>query len=561
MTRHQISLSHRWEAGLVLASLALSLPALLAGYWWDDHFFSSALIDLDAPFGSYHFVEALRQADLMPWWTSPDLRLAFFRPLSSAALHLDFGVLGSPLLAHLHSALWFVALLLGGFGIYRRWLQPRSARWAMVIFALGSCHAFTAGWIAARHAVMGGALAVWALFFYLRARRGGGRGDAVISLALFVLGLLSSEGALAAAALVVAHEVAGARDSWGARLRAAAPTVGIALIYVVAYKAAGLGPHGSASYVDPLAQPGAYALGAAPKTVAILGTLVFGVPTTWSAMPGLERIPLLAGGVGLLLLVVGLALCRRRRCLEPESGWLALGALLGLLPALTTLPQGRSVVLSAVAFAAVAGGVVSGLLAVRRLAPRVCAVLLIVGLCVTSPLLRLALGAFIYTDSKAQAAFGRGSRLDCARGARVYQLNGAPMSAFFSPVVIARHRGAFFRGWHQLTETDGDVEVRRTGETTLTIDGGGRPLVSRAILELLRADPDGLVAGKVVAAEHMRVRVLAQGPSRIEVTIPALEDRSRTCLVMHSFDEGILRRMTLPPQGQAATLRYQRPGL
>jgi hypothetical protein len=58
----------------------------------------------------------------------PEFKITFFRPLSSATRHLDFQAWGSPVLAHLHSALWFVILLL---------LEPRIAKWAMLFFALG----------------------------------------------------------------------------------------------------------------------------------------------------------------------------------------------------------------------------------------------------------------------------------------------------------------------------------------------------------------------------------------------------------------------------------------
>ena len=111
---------------LVLVSVALSLPAVLSGWMNDDYFFDTPLYETDAPFGYYSFMERFEEARLQPWWTSPEYKLRFLRPLASLTLHLDFTLFGShPLGAHLHSLFWSIVLLLGGSPLVTRCWEAR----------------------------------------------------------------------------------------------------------------------------------------------------------------------------------------------------------------------------------------------------------------------------------------------------------------------------------------------------------------------------------------------------------------------------------------------------
>src|SRR5688572_9753374 len=58
---------------------------------------------------------------MLPWWTDERLRIAFFRPLSSLTHWLDERLYpASALSMHLHSLLWFAAMLSAVLLIYRR---------------------------------------------------------------------------------------------------------------------------------------------------------------------------------------------------------------------------------------------------------------------------------------------------------------------------------------------------------------------------------------------------------------------------------------------------------
>ncbi len=137
---------------LLCSSLALSMPAIVSGYQNDDYIFISPLLTFDGPFEYYEFPTKCAAEGFDTWWTSEEYGLDLFRPLSSATLYLDFHYWADfPLFAHLHTVIWFIALLVGAFSVLRQCLGKKSATLAMSIFALSSCHTVSVGWIAARH--------------------------------------------------------------------------------------------------------------------------------------------------------------------------------------------------------------------------------------------------------------------------------------------------------------------------------------------------------------------------------------------------------------------------
>ncbi len=560
----------RFTVVVVLVSLALSTPALLAGYWMDDYYFDSKVVKLDAPFGYYEFGDKLDKAGVSPWWASPEFRVSFFRPLSSATLHADFHVWNaSPRYAHLHSALWFVLLLLGAVRLLRTLLPHKAARWAAVIFAISSVHAFTVGWIAARHAVVGGALSVWSLLYYLQWRQQGHNKHRIFAVVLFGLGLLASETALTVVALVLAYELLGVTDFWKRRLVAAAPFAALALVYLVFYKANGYGAHGSGVYADPMVAPGKFALGLLPKTISAAAMFLFGLPASLSYMPGMAMVPVAVGAVALLLLGLGLACCWRswdpahRRLLK----WLGLGAFLALTPSLAALPQGRSTGLSYLAFATLAGVVMAGLFGLRtqgaqRLLALATAGLLCLGLFVLSPLFRLGQGAILLKGGQSQVKLGQKSKLGCAQGSRVYLLNGGLMFSLQAPFIVSKHQGHFFRSWHQLTEPAGDLEVHRSGPDSLTISGKDNPVVNYFSMTMLRPESDALTAGRVLAGPHLHTTVLqtsAKGPTRVRFTIPHLADPRRVCVLYYDDKQGVLKPATLPKPDRPLEIKWHGP--
>jgi hypothetical protein len=107
---------------LVLGFL-LALPSLAAPFALDDLFHLRGARGRDPPPLRWWELFTFAPADparhhlfvaggLLPWWAARDLRLAFWRPLSSALVALDQAIWGRAVVGwHLHSLLWWMALL------------------------------------------------------------------------------------------------------------------------------------------------------------------------------------------------------------------------------------------------------------------------------------------------------------------------------------------------------------------------------------------------------------------------------------------------------------------
>lgn len=133
--------------------------------WWDMHRFTAATDEGN---------RALTSAGLLPWWAAPSLRVHLLRPLSSALFALDFKLFGqNPLGAHLHSLLWWLALLIIVRALYRRLLPGAAGTLALLVFALAPAHIQTYAWISARHMLVAAVPAAGALLAHVRARQEG----------------------------------------------------------------------------------------------------------------------------------------------------------------------------------------------------------------------------------------------------------------------------------------------------------------------------------------------------------------------------------------------------
>src|SRR5436189_423160 len=203
-----------------LASLVLALPALRSPLFADDAVHRAMLTGCvpaglhwgplqlyEFVGGAGHSVAAMRDSGALPWFTADDLRLRFFRPLSSATLAADERLFGpSTWPARLHSLLWFLGLLCIVSAIHRRCLSATSAGVATLVFALAGAHTVPISWMAARLVLVSSAFALLAFWLHLRHRQDGGRAAQWLSLVAVVAGLAAGEMALGALAFIAVYE-------------------------------------------------------------------------------------------------------------------------------------------------------------------------------------------------------------------------------------------------------------------------------------------------------------------------------------------------------------------
>ncbi|MBN2715008.1 MAG: glycosyltransferase family 39 protein [Deltaproteobacteria bacterium] len=545
----------------IALSVILIAPAIGSDFLNDDYFFNSPIHQVDAPFGYYDFLSN-RNVAMAPWWTSDEFQVRFFRPLASLTLHLDVSLFADNALpGHLHSALWLIILLLGAFAVFDRLLDHKTQRIAEPLFGLGLFTAWAAGWMSARHAIMGGTFAVWATVFFVDGLRTEKRRPMAISMALFVLGLLSSESALPFAAValffVVAH-----KDQTRERIRFLLAPLLFGGAYILFYKLAGYGARGSDLYVDPLSAPVDYLAALPSKMMALLGSFTFGIPAMLRIVPNTEVIAVTFGVLALITLV-GLTLLRRP-VLDSEQkkrvSLLFASFPVAMLPEMSGMVEGRGSLLAGVLFCALSATLLQGAFTKthpRRHLCRFAAGVLFTGMLILSPLSRLGASIFIYMGAANLTRIGQNANLGCARGQDIYQINADSLMAVMYPFVAARYQGRFFNHWNQLGQAPRDLTLTRTGEETVRLEA--KDGIVESYLWLFRKPTADWQQDTPMAKDNLRATIIEKKkhtPTIVEFNLKGLQNDG-VCLLR--ADGFLLKQLTIPPIGKSVVVPWVPP--
>jgi hypothetical protein len=574
------SSSKRWfesPRGLWLSlavALVLALPTLGMGFALDDNLhllIFEGKWPLGSPMDLFRFAggdpEGMRrivQEGPYPWWTLPELKIAFWRPLSSALETLDYRLFGRDALGyHLHSVAWYLAVVALFGALLRRWMPGSLAMLALLLFAVDDSHLLPVGWISNRNALVSTALALAGLWLHLEWREAGKRWGLPLSLLALAVSLTAGESALGVFAYVLAYEVAGGRGPVAERVRAVAPAAVLAVAYLGVYKALGYGAYGSSMYLDPVGEPGRYLVAALGRVPALIGGLVGGPVDLWginaASRPALVGLGL--AGLAVLVLLVrsawpGLSEEERR-----HSRWLSIGAALSLLPVTSSMPMGRLLFVPSLGASVLVAMVLRQAWRSRgqgwrprgvAVAGAVFALFHLVLAPLSWPLMSMMIRQ-LGTSTEQMARQVR-NELEPARLAsqRVVVLDARDIGVLlYVPVQWALQGQETPRSWWPLSMVQQSPIVTRTGPNSLALElpGGGHFLATEAE-QTLRSPEHTLGEGAQVKLEGMQVTVLAaeaQGPTRLgfEFDVP-LEDPS---LVFLHSREGVLRRLTPPPEG------------
>jgi hypothetical protein len=346
-----------------LLAVALASPALGGGLMLDDHYhrlaFTGSAAVPGAPTAANPFVfvtgdpeiaEQQRELGLLPWWSPLDLKLVFFRPLTTLTHRLDYSLWpNAPAAMHAHNFAWLVLLLLATAALYRRVIGTAwVAGLATLLYAIDDTHGIPAGWIANRNALVAASFVVLGVLAHDRWRRDGWRIGAVLGPLALLGALAGSEIGASMVAFLVAHALCLDRESPRSRLIALAPYAVILVSWAAFYAYSGYGARGSGLYVDPLHEP-----------VAFLGAALERAPLLWFGALGGAEIGiymfverdtalgiLLLSAAGCVLMAVLLApLVRHRR----TARFWAVATLLSVAPALATFPNDRLLVIPGIA--------------------------------------------------------------------------------------------------------------------------------------------------------------------------------------------------------------------
>jgi len=273
-----------WFAPIL--AMLLTLPSLGVGWIMDDHWHRQTILGsprlegiIESRWDLFRFFDGdperthrMMEMGLIPWWTSPELRGAFWRPVTVLTHWIDYQLWPNwPVLMHAHSVLWF-GLLAAVVGLlYRRLVGGFwPAGLAALLYAVDDARGMPVGFLANRNAIVAAVFGVTAILLHDRWRRANWRWGAIAAPAAFALSLLSSEGGLATTAYLFAYacflEDGPIRKRFGALI----PYAILAVVWRTAWTLQGYGvSKGMGLYVDPLTEPVAY-LGAALERIPLL---------------------------------------------------------------------------------------------------------------------------------------------------------------------------------------------------------------------------------------------------------------------------------------------------
>jgi hypothetical protein len=553
----------RWAP--VLAGFLLTLPSVPAGFMlddWSQRAGARGQLPNLTPGDLFSFgdgnpihLAAWIERGPFPWFTLPELKLRFFRPLSSWLIALDTHLFADAAwAAHLHSSAWYVALVALVFALYRT-IVPSLAWSAAMLFAVDDAHVIPTMWLANRNAVLS-VFFVWCgLWAHLRWRERGLRFGWLLSVASVAVGLCAGETAVAALGFVVAYETLGRTDSISTRLRALAPTGLLVTGYVFLYKCMGCGAFGTGTYVDPSTQPLLFLAVAPVRALAVVGSQTFGLPDLWLAIPE-SRIWLVVLGVASIPLWLVAwrrwaphALAERR-----TLTWLVAGALLSLLPTLATFPAVR--LLTAASF-----GLAPLVAALLKTAwndqgvRRVLGTLWLVGCFVLQPVAAWAFTPGVFARASAAATKAITDLLLTTDDRVVIVSSSDFIPVIYGiPILLEHHHPVpkTFQAWSMAPLA---VEVKRLNEHTLevaTIDGAFGDSVFE---ENFRGPTFPLRVGQVVALDEQELTVLETKDGKaVRIRVELALNASR--YVFLRWNGAQLERVTLPRPGES--IRFER---
>ncbi|MEM7583577.1 MAG: hypothetical protein AAF560_09380 [Acidobacteriota bacterium] len=350
------------EWWLALLAVLICAPSLWLGLQIDDLVHRAAILGIDerplfqrSPLEMFTFVSgdpsenfAAVDTGFWPWWSSEELRLRFWRPVSGATHGLDYKLWpDAPWLMHAHSLAWLALTVVAATRFYRRTCLPKTgvsapavAGLAALLFALDDVHGWAAVWIANRNALIAAAFTLLALISHDRWRREGWRAGALWTPVLMVLGLLGNEGAVATGAYLLAYALFLDRGSWRQRLASLLPATLTGVAWATAYKLLGYGAAKSGVYIDPGTSPQAFVSAVVERIPALLRGLLAWPPAEIDLLFARSHQAWVWWLSFALAVLFATVFWMRLRHI-PAARFFAFGMLLSLLPACATFPANR----------------------------------------------------------------------------------------------------------------------------------------------------------------------------------------------------------------------------
>ncbi|MDX1695013.1 MAG: hypothetical protein R3208_14705 [Ketobacteraceae bacterium] len=567
----------------VLVGLLLVSPSLFTGLQLDDYYHWGLVTEnpLAKPgndhaglFKLFTFLDGdpartqwLVDKGMLPWWTLPEVKYMFWRPVSELTHGIDYLLWPQqPIIMHAHSLLYFVILLLVTYQLLQRWLSGRPLVWAYWIFCLSYTHGFAAGWLANRNAVIASLFVALTLYYHDRWRREQQGRFHLAALVCFVLSLLSGEIGVSAGLFLLSYalcfETSNARQSLTLRklrhLLSIVPYGVAGMLWLLARGLMGYGAEGSGHYVDP-ADPGHFLATVSERYLLLANGLFWSIPPEFAGLMG-DTLPVVIALAGMLLL--GLVF-KPLLSTSPLARFLLLSILIMLIPVCATQPHSRLLIAASIPLAALAG-LYLGLrwehrqreTGLRRMLSPLASGLLIISLLVLSPLL-LVLES-VQMKIAMDGLLNRGAmnlQINPDQQSKVHVLINPPVSSVAGYIqgVRAYHGLATAKAVIPLVSASGELElhIKPGGALEITSQKG---LYEATQESLLRSSAHALQPGDRLTVAGIDASVLAVDDSGIPVKVQFQFPPERDKYVFHLWHGGKPVQCELPPPGTRLTL-------
>lgn len=516
---------------------------------------------------------AAMRAGALAWYTDPELKVWFSRPLSTALYRLDYELFGKdPTFAKLHGLLWYVLLVALVARLYRRLLEPRAAALGAFAFAVCGAHWQIVAWLAARNATVTAVFGVAALLTHLRFREGGGWPNLVASVLLLGLGFAAGEATLGVLGYFLAYELlvrSGRRPA--SVVAGLAPVAVVSACWLALWAAAGYGTYASGAYIDPIHEPLTFLAHLPARLFAMTGMALFGFPADyWFLEPQTQPLAVASGvAAAVLLTLLAVAAWPALRARWRPCAALLLGMLIAMVPQAAGFLGARSLTMPSIGSSALLGAVLvaawqrvrseGATRLPRSLVWSALGVLACVNL-VVSPLSWFASSVLYSRVTTQTEANARDLRLPA--GTREVVAISAP-DPFFGRYFPFQRRVLGLptpEVWRTLTIAPHSYRVVRVAPDALELDVVDGHLLASPFEVLWRRPERRLPVGHQVRLGDFTARVVATddvGPTRVVFDFDRpLDDASLFLLAWH---DGRMVPIEPPPLGGELLLPWQ-PG-
>ncbi len=383
---------------LALVAVIVSLPAVGTGFLNDDYMHRAILIgptdyvsrlsevglapddsgrlgtilsDLYIAVHPAKNLESLKAYGSLPWWTYEGYRVAFWRPVAALTYWLDYRLFpNSTALMHVHSILWFGAVVFVLAILYRRFIGTAwIASLAALLFLLDDGSFFPTMWLANRNLPICLLFSLLTLIVYDRWRREQWRPGFFLTPLCLLLSVLSAEAGVTTCAYLFAYEVSLTHDRWIKRALALVPSAIVIVGWRLYYNLQDYGAAGGGFYFDPLSEPLGFLAAIVRRAPFLLaGQWTTIPPELHSFLPPMNVLLLWFVLVGLTVLIP-IVMWPFIRSHIRSRFWL-IGMYLSVIPFCATVPMSRSLVFIAVGAFGLIAEFIAGWLTDRSWLPK-----------------------------------------------------------------------------------------------------------------------------------------------------------------------------------------------